>query len=195
MMHASNRPTLPGPSRLVLVAMLLAAPAVADERTNFEPMGVGLGFVAEGATRTNVRTDPGLGAGLASAVPKGTIMAFMPSMTSGDYGTASELRAWLAGQGWAICDGTGGTPDLRNRMLLGTTDASSVGQRLGSWDHTHRIRDETGIPVRRNRNTPTGRLQNMQIPDDQHRHRVDMESDKADHIPPSMRVLFIMKVR
>jgi hypothetical protein len=133
--------------------------------------------------------------GIARDVPKGAIMAFMPSMTGGDYRNASELRAWLARQGWAICDGTGGTPDLRNRMLLGTTDVSSVGQRMGSWEHAHRVRGETGIPVRRNRNTPTGRLQNQQIPDDQHRHRVDMEADKAEHMPPSMRVLFIMKVR
>lgn len=195
MMHASYRPTSLGLSRLALAVVLLTTTAVADERTDSDRTTTGQGPVAEGATGSPAGSDPGLGAGLAPDLPKGAIMAFMPSMTGGDYGNASELRAWLARQGWAICDGTGGTPDLRNRMLLGTTDVSSVGQRLGSWDHAHRIRGETGIPVRRNRNTPTGRLQNQQIPDDQHRHRVDMESDKADHMPPSMRVLFIMKVR
>ena len=131
---------------------------------------------------------------LTAPVPQGTILAFMPRM-GGDYGSMTELRTWLDRQGWAICDGTGGTPDLRGRMLLGTTEAATVGQRLGSWDHQHRIRGETDTPVRRNRNTPTGRLQLKQIPDDQHRHRVDMESGKAEHLPPSMRVLFITRVR
>jgi hypothetical protein len=195
MTHASNRPTSPGLCRLVLVATLLAATAFADARTDSDRMSTGPTPIAEGATGPQARSDPGLSMGIARDVPKGAIMAFMPSMTGGDYRNASELRAWLARQGWAICDGTGGTPDLRNRMLLGTTDVSSVGQRMGSWEHAHRVRGETGIPVRRNRNTPTGRLQTQQIPDDQHRHRVDMEADKAEHMPPSMRVLFIMKVR
>ena len=195
MTHRSNRPTSPGLRRLALVATLLAATAVADERTESDRMSAGLTPIAESATGPQARSGPGLAMGLAPDVPKGAIMAFMPSMTGGDYRNASELRAWLARQGWAICDGTGGTPDLRNRMLLGTTDVSSVGQRMGSWEHAHRVRGETGIPVRRNRNTPTGRLQNLQIPDEQHRHRVDMEADKAEHIPPSMRVLFIMRAR
>jgi hypothetical protein len=203
MMHASNHPTSSGLRKLALVAMLLGATAVADERTDSDRMKADLRLVTDAAAGPQAGSGSGpasgpasgLVAGLGLDVPTGAIMAFMPNMTGGDYRNASELRAWIARQGWAICDGTGGTPDLRNQMLLGTTDVSSVGQRLGSWDHTHRIRGETGIPVRRNRNTPTGRLQNQQIPDDQHRHRVDMEANKAEHMPPSMRVLFIMKVR
>jgi hypothetical protein len=121
-------------------------------------------------------------------------MAFMPRMGD-DYGSMTELRTWLERQGWAICDGSGGTPDLRNRMLLGTVEAATAGQRLGAWDHRHRVQGETEAPVRRNRNTPTGRQQSIQIPDDQHRHRLDIQSDKADHLPPSMRVMFIIKTR
>ena len=202
-MLASHRQMSPGLCGLTFAAMLGTVTAIASERTDSDrtraarspvaagDAGAGAGSYAVGPTGSAT----GSGAGLVSDVPTGAIMAFMPRMTGGDYGNASELRAWLARQGWAICDGTGGTPDLRNRMLLGTTDLFSVGQRMGSWEHAHRIRGETGIPVRRNRNTPTGRLQNLQIPDDQHRHRVDMEADKAEHLPPSMRVLFIMKVR
>ncbi|QQO56885.1 MAG: hypothetical protein N838_29485 [Thiohalocapsa sp. PB-PSB1] len=130
----------------------------------------------------------------ATSLPIGAIIAFMPAMGA-DYRNMTELRVWLKQQGWAICDGTNGTPNLRDRLLIGTTDSAAAGQRLGSWEHEHRIRGETDIPVRRNRNTPTGRLQSRQIPDDQHRHRVDIKSDRADHLPPSTRVLFIMKVR
>jgi hypothetical protein len=115
-----------------------------------------------------------------------------------DYGSMQALRSWLERQGWAICDGTGGTPDLRNRMLLGTVEAATAGQRLGAWDHQHRVQGETQAPVRRNRNTPTGRQQLIQIPrrstPPPAGHAI-RQCRGADHLPPSMRVLFIMKIR
>jgi hypothetical protein len=194
-----------GQRRVALAATLLAASAatVGAERTGTDRNSIGqspitaidTGSATGSETGPDTASNAALGTRPGLGVPTGSVMAFVPNMTGGDYGTTSQLRAWLARQGWAICDGTRGTPDLRNRMLLGTTDASTVGQRIGAWEHDHRVRGETGIPVRRNRNTPTGRLQNQQIPNDQHRHRVDMKADKAEHLPPSMRVLFIMKVR
>jgi hypothetical protein len=133
-------------------------------------------------------------AALPTELPVGAIIAFMPQFGS-QYRDSAGLRRWLGDHGWAICDGTRGTPDLRNRLLLGTTDMARVGRRIGSRDHDHRIRGESGSPVRRNRSTPTGRLQLRQIPDDQHRHGIDLTSAKAEHLPPSLQVLFIMKLR
>jgi hypothetical protein len=135
----------------------------------------------------------GRGPGL-DPLPAGSVIAFVPS-AGGFTGTTAELRAWLAARGWAICDGTGGTPDLRDRMLLGTTDAGRVGQRLGSRDHDHRVRGETGAPALRNRHTRVGLAELRHLPDDQHRHGVDLASDRAGHLPPSTLVLFIMKLR
>ncbi len=129
----------------------------------------------------------------ASALPPGSIVAFVPR-ASGFSGTSAGLRNWLAARGWALCDGTRGTPDLRDRMLLGTNDASRVGERLGSRDHDHRVRGETGTPVLRNRHTRTGLAELKHLPDDRHRHAVDLASDGAEHLPPSTRVLFIMKL-
>lgn len=163
------------PQQTLVVATLLATLAAS--------------VVAEQADRDSLSTAPGN-----AALPVGAIIAFMPRMGS-EYGNVEELRAWLRRQGWAICDGADGTPDMRNRMLLGTTDPITAGQRLGSRDHDHRVRGDTEAPLRRNRSTPTGRFQLKQIPDEQHRHRLDIESDKAEHLPPSMRVLFIIKVR
>ena len=137
-------------------------------------------------SRANPALDPG-------ALPAGSIIAFAPS-ASGFAGTGAELRAWLAARGWAICDGTRGTPDLRERMLLGTADASMVGQRLGSQDHDHRVRGESDAPVLRNRHTRIGNAQLKHLPDDQHRHRLDLSTDRTAHLPPSTRVLFIMKL-
>jgi hypothetical protein len=126
-------------------------------------------------------------------LPAGSIVAFVPS-AGGFTGTDAALRSWLAARGWAICDGTQGTPDLRGRMLLGTTDARAVGQRLGSQEHDHRVRGESDAPVLRNRHTPTGHGPLKHLPDDQHRHRVDLATDRSPNLPPSTRVLFIMKL-
>jgi hypothetical protein len=128
------------------------------------------------------------------ALPVGSIVAFAPA-ASGFSGTADELRAWLDARGWALCDGTRGTPDLSGRMLLGTTDAGRVGERLGSQDHDHRVQGESAAPLLRNRHTRVGLAELKHLPDDQHRHRVDITSDRAGHLPPSTRVLFIMKLR
>ncbi len=126
--------------------------------------------------------------------PAGGIIAFVPA-ASGFTGPSGQLSAWLAERGWAVCDGTRGTPDLRNRVLYGTTDAASVGQRLGSREHEHRLRGESGPPVLRNRHTPTGQAQLKHLPDDQHRHRIDAPTDRVQHLPPSVKVIFIMKLR
>lgn len=39
--------------------------------------------------------------------------------------------------GWALCDGTNGTPDLRNQFVPGAGDTFSVGANGGATTHTH----------------------------------------------------------
>lgn len=39
--------------------------------------------------------------------------------------------------GWAICDGTDGTPDLRGDFVVGANAAGNVGAAAGSASHTH----------------------------------------------------------
>jgi hypothetical protein len=182
-------PTAPGVARLTAALALLACGGFA-----------GAGLAEPGAPiAAEVPAQPlreagaeALGGGAAAAIPPGGIIAFVPQ-ASGVSGDA--LRRWLAERGWAICDGSHGTPDLRDRMLIGTTDPLAVGRRLGSRDHDHRVRGETGTPVLRNRHTPTGRAELRHLPDDQHRHSVDLASDRTEHLPPSTQVLFIMKLR
>lgn len=126
-------------------------------------------------------------------LPAGAIIAFMPRFGA-DYADAAGLERWLAARGFAICDGRNGTPDLRDRMLLGTDAPARTGEALGSRTHDHQVRGDTGAPVRRNRATQTGREQLVQLPDDQHRHPLDLTTSPAEHLPPSLRVLFIMKL-
>ncbi len=43
--------------------------------------------------------------------------------------------------GWALCDGSDGTPDLSNRFVLGVGAAEYLGNTGGSRAHQHRTRD------------------------------------------------------
>ena len=43
--------------------------------------------------------------------------------------------------GWALCDGTNGTPDLNDRFPRGTTNAANVGTQGGSDSHLHTVDD------------------------------------------------------
>lgn len=130
-----------------------------------------------------------------TAVPVGTIVAFMPDLGAGEYSSADDLRHWLAARGWAICDGSEGTPDLHNRMLLGTERPGDTGQSLGSLNHDHEFTGETVRRGPREVRIRDGIRHPVQVPDKNHRHKIDGRTDNADNLPPSTRVLFIMKVR
>ncbi|KKN02818.1 hypothetical protein LCGC14_1113860 [marine sediment metagenome] len=41
--------------------------------------------------------------------------------------------------GWTLCDGTAGTPDLRNNVPVGAGDTYGVGDTGGSINHTHTV--------------------------------------------------------
>lgn len=43
-------------------------------------------------------------------------------------------------QGWVLCDGNNGSPDLRDRFVLGTADAAKVGTPGGAKEHIHEAR-------------------------------------------------------
>ena len=43
----------------------------------------------------------------------------------------------VAPSGWAICDGTSGTPDLRGRYPLGSNSSVSIGSATGTSTHGH----------------------------------------------------------
>lgn len=46
--------------------------------------------------------------------------------------------------GWVICDGTNGTPDMRDVLAIGARDGYDSGAILGSAEHTHRGTGSTG---------------------------------------------------
>lgn len=68
-----------------------------------------------------------------AVVPVGTIVPWFPP-ASPNNGASLDT---IVPQGWAICDGSNGTPDLRDRFVLGTTDVKLLGIQGGSKSHNH----------------------------------------------------------
>jgi hypothetical protein len=128
-------------------------------------------------------------------LPRGAIVAFLPDFDSGEYADTDSLRRWLGERGFALCDGADGTPDLNHRMLLGTIHPEEAGSNIGSRTHDHRLREETGHAQGREQSLPTGRGPLVRVPDTGHRHCLEGTTQPAEHLPLSLRVLFIMKVR
>lgn len=46
--------------------------------------------------------------------------------------------------GWTLCDGTMGTPDLRNRFIVAAGDTYTPGDEGGSVEHFHTLPGGTG---------------------------------------------------
>lgn len=129
-----------------------------------------------------------------SGLPKGAIVAFLPDPQSKDYTDAKGLNRWLREQGWALCDGSEGTPDLNYRMLLGTVHPEEAGRYLGSRTHDHRVGGDTGIAHGGEHAFRTGLGFTVRLPEDGHRHKLDAATDDAEHLPLSMRVVYIIKI-
>ena len=49
--------------------------------------------------------------------------------------------------GWFICDGTNGTPDLRNRFVVGAGDTYAVGGTGGAATHTLTVPEVPSLTV------------------------------------------------
>ena len=68
--------------------------------------------------------------------------------------------------GWVLCDGQNGTPDLRDRFVLGAGNGYSVGNRGGETSHTlsmsempshtHTLSGSGSLPISDNGNTSSG---------------------------------------
>lgn len=69
-------------------------------------------------------------------VPAGTVIAWYPGNAQKWSDERGELKLAVP-EGWAICDGQPGTPNLLNKFVMGTSDAKSVGITSGSRTHGH----------------------------------------------------------
>jgi hypothetical protein len=135
------------------------------------------------------------GANPPEGLPKGAIVAFVPDARSQSYSDLAGLKRWLRIRGWAICDGTEGTPDLNYRMLLGTVHPEETGQNLGSRTHDHSVSGDAASAFGRDHHIRSGLGRVRRIPAQGHKHKVEARTAQAEHLPLSLRVLYIMKTR
>ena len=101
------------------------------------------------------------------------------------YGSVSSIPA-----GWTLCDGSAGTPDLRDRFLIGAGNGLAPGATGGSSTHSHSFTSDghshtigigafiasgTGYLASALFNTDTG------------------NTDSKNHLPPYHALCYIMK--
>jgi len=100
--------------------------------------------------------------------------------------------------GWAVCDGTNGTPDLRGRYLLGVATFADVGQKPGQATHTHGV--SGGTSSARNNSDGWGfdagadRNRSPSVTGLDHTHSFTAVTGEATNTPPSYTVLYLMKL-
>lgn len=97
-----------------------------------------------------------------AAVPRGIILHW--------YATSGAVPT-----GWAICDGSNGTPDLRQRFVMGVSDMADVGQGNGGRN-VDSIRDNPDW------HTHPHSLTEDQIP--AHAHRQDVRRHQGPATSP-----------
>ncbi|MEM9789142.1 MAG: hypothetical protein AAF842_01930 [Planctomycetota bacterium] len=97
--------------------------------------------------------------------------------------------------GWAACDGSNGTPDLRGQFLRGVGSFSDVGEHDGSETHNHHYSGLTsGEANGRFRNPPPETADNGGSRNWFHQHTYEGHTDTKNHLPPYYTVLFIMRL-
>ena len=126
-------------------------------------------------------------------VPAGTVVAWSPSADRGEVeiDLANRVERIIAPAGWALCDGTNGTPNMVDRFARGTVTFRQIGQLSGSSAHVHPFSGHT--TVAEGLNQAAGRGYDMVGMD--HRHSFNGATDPAEHVPPCCNLVYIMKLR
>jgi len=117
-----------------------------------------------------------------SAMPKGTIIG---------WGVKTAIP-----QGWVVCNGANGTPDLVGRFPLGTANSSEIGDKVGKADHTHSVSGTTDVPD--NLTVYNGDNRAMQKDGGQrvhHVHHFAATTSSEPLMPLATKIVFIMKTR
>lgn len=114
-----------------------------------------------------------------AALPRGTILAWAAK-------TAIP-------KGWVICDGNNGTPDLRNRALIGAVARADVGTTVGDSTHSHRVHGNTNVGNNHGPWVPGTQFQRDGNQTSSQSYGFDTRSEIVSNVPPSTKVMFIMK--
>ena len=108
------------------------------------------------------------------------------------YPTAEDLDAdgnIVPPRGWLLADGTRGTPVLKDRFIFGTATIEEVNTEDGTASHGHTVTTgSSGVHSRSGDDEGRGIA-----PAYDHRHTVTLSD--SDHLPPALRMPFLMSSR
>lgn len=113
-------------------------------------------------------------------VPQGTIIAWSPKITPN---SSKELLDMIP-NGWTICDGQNGAPDLTDKFVMGTSDVNQINFSGGKEVHTHLTE---GASIIRKYRVDEG---NSSLTTSGHHHKVV----EAENLPPFLKLIYIMKL-
>lgn len=92
--------------------------------------------------------------------------------------------------GWVLCDGTNGTPDLRDRFVIAAGGSYAVGANGGNSSHTHTFTSDGHFhTLNAGYNLASGVVWSNQT----NSETDSGTTDPADHLPPYYALAFIMK--
>lgn len=100
--------------------------------------------------------------------------------------------------GWVLCDGDNGTPDLRIRFVIGAGPAEEPGHTDGSIIHNHTFTANThkhtiDTEIETNEGEEFETVEGSGGQADTNNTVVTGSTDQTNHMPPYYRILFIMK--
>jgi hypothetical protein len=124
-------------------------------------------------------------------VPAGTVIALFPK--AGDIVQVGAESRILAPAGWLVCDGTKGTPDLRGKWLTGTVNPSEVRGQVGAAEHSHKVNGTTNVGDGFLPFVPGHQFQTQGSQTASQKYSFTTTSASASNLPPSVRVVYIMK--
>jgi len=122
-------------------------------------------------------------------VPTGGIIPWYPTP---EYIKGTTISA---PEGWAICDGEKGTPDLRNKFIRGTDKKESI-EEGGKEKHTHQGKTEIDEDIEEPK--VRGRVHDhggdLSIYGWTYLHKHNFKTSEESNLPPYRYLVYIMKL-
>ena len=115
----------------------------------------------------------------------------LPSGTVLPYAGTQEIVP----AGWVVC-GQSSTPNMSGHFLVGTAEFGEVGTLVGSATHVHGVRITTGLEfegAKYSSSEAEGADNYTGDSNWNHKHVAEGDTRGAEHMPPSMKVLFLCK--
>jgi hypothetical protein len=110
----------------------------------------------------------------------------------------NTIIAWYSTEpipnGWVLCNGLNGTPNLNGAYVYATTDASQIGKSIGATSHVHTFSGQTGGAIEGIPNGADPAFEHEGDGRHLHNHGFSGTTDPASNNPPGIELMFIMKL-